>query len=274
MELPPWLAALGGMVGGGGIATAVWKFIEGRVKASDAREQMARDMLKAATDAERSGYQARIVVLENELRRKEAEHRECEESLKREIRQAARNYLIQPPDRLPETIPDPPYAEDENTGIHNVRRRETRKVIEEERKKRADSDPPTRESMDILIIDDEEAQARAIHQLVRRMSLPSNFKVEHTTDALQGRALLTLDPRVKVAIVDYLMPRIDGQAVIEEAMKHRPDLRGRIIIISGADSHYPPDIEKRLFEELGCLRLGKPFEMEQLEALIWSALQA
>lgn len=119
--------------------------------------------------------------------------------------------------------------------------------------------------MDLLIVDDDAMALAAIHRLLLDI-VPAHWSIAPVSDALAGRSLLTLDPRIKVAIIDYLMPRLDGLALVEDALKYRPELRGKIIITSGAA--IPEDIEQRLFEELGCIRLDKPVDADALELVI------
>jgi len=120
--------------------------------------------------------------------------------------------------------------------------------------------------VEVLVIDDVEAVASALHRLIRKI-VPSGWEVFHTTDPVEARSLLVLDPRIRIAVVDILMPGLAGDALIEDAIRHRPDLRGRILVSSGID--YPPYLAERLFGELGCLRLDKPIEFEALESLVF-----
>lgn len=79
-----------------------------------------------------------------------------------------------------------------------------------------------------------------------------------------------MDEDVALCFVDLVMPNLRGEQLIEEALRKRPSLRGCIVVCSGL----PPadETERRLFGELGCLRLDKPFLLEQLERLVWKFL--
>lgn len=123
--------------------------------------------------------------------------------------------------------------------------------------------------MDALIIDDEIHGARAMKSALSAI-LPIGWRVECVSDAVQGRAILTLDSRIRLAVVDYLMPRFDGLRLVSDVLELRPELQGRIIISSGAQ--YPADIAHRLFEELGCLRCDKPVDLDLLDRLVSQAI--
>ena len=86
--------------------------------------------------------------------------------------------------------------------------------------------------MDALVVDDNESLAKALEWALRRI-VPAGWDVRSTGDAVTGGALLILDPGIKVAVIDYLMPMRDGEHIVAEALKVRPQLRGKIIVCSG-----------------------------------------
>jgi CheY-like chemotaxis protein len=118
----------------------------------------------------------------------------------------------------------------------------------------------------ILVIDDDPIVATSIHRFLRQV-LPASWSVAQETDPRVGLSLAVIDQDVALCFVDLVMPGLDGQTLIEEALKKRPSLRGCIVVCTGL----PPDeeVERRLFVELGCLRLDKPFRLEDLERLVW-----
>ena len=119
---------------------------------------------------------------------------------------------------------------------------------------------------DAFVIDDYTPAARAMAVLLEQIC-PSNWSVGFTTSgpdaAAEGLSVLIGQPRLRLVVIDYLLPRFDGQDIIEMALRARPSLRGRIIVSSGWG--FPEDIQQRLFEELGCLRLDKPTDSELLK---------
>jgi CheY-like chemotaxis protein len=243
---------------------AMWKridFVERRERAeSEKRLKEERERC----DSHISAFEARLAKVE-----KHSE--DCEESLRREIRRGAE---LAWENRVPsEPLPEPEWSE--NTARHNVRQLIEQQVRERalERYVKGESTPPKlqnpRAQVDLLIIDDEESSASSLHRVLRGM-VPNDWTIEHTTDPIVGRSLLVLDPRVKVAFVDYRMDGLNGEAVIREALGARPELRGKIILCSGMILDH--EQQRRMFGELGCLWLGKPFSLEELEHILWTAL--
>lgn len=120
--------------------------------------------------------------------------------------------------------------------------------------------------MDALVVDDTEGLAKALTWALKRI-VPPGWDVQSTGDAVTGGALLILDPGLKLAVIDYLLPVKDGHAIVTEAIAVRPQLRGKIIMCSGVE-HYPPEVEQRLFVELECRRLNKPIDFDMLERMV------
>lgn len=122
------------------------------------------------------------------------------------------------------------------------------------------------ENMDALVIDDNEAWAKAVLWALKRI-VPADWDVRSVNNARTGGYLLIMDRDLKLALVDYLMPIQLGDEIIEEAIAVRPKLRGKIIVCSGLDD-LPPEVEEKLFVTLGCKKLSKPVDFETLEKLV------
>lgn len=120
--------------------------------------------------------------------------------------------------------------------------------------------------MDALIADDNIALSKALGWALKRI-VPDGWDIRVTNDAVTAGYLLILDPGLKLAVLDYLMPIRDGEHIITEAMKVRPHLRGKIIVCSGLDD-FPEEVERHLFAELGCKRLRKPVDLELFERMV------
>lgn len=122
----------------------------------------------------------------------------------------------------------------------------------------------------VLVIDDEPIVAMSIHRFLRH-ALPSTWTVEEETDPRVGLSRVVLDYKIAFVFVDVLMPGLTGDALIEELLSRRPDLRGKIIVCTGALME--DAMAHRLFNELGCIRLDKPFRLESLEQVTWKLIE-
>jgi DNA-binding NtrC family response regulator len=91
------------------------------------------------------------------------------------------------------------------------------------------------------------------------------------TDAQTGLALLSFDRDVQICMVDILMPGMSGVDVIEQALKIRPAMRGRIIVTTGFALTEAE--QQHLLVELGCEYLEKPYAIDDLEELIWRLIE-
>lgn len=297
------LAALGGPTAVAGGALYAWRFFQSRVQAADDRIREADERANAAekrtaeaTAAQARALNERIEALEGEVKRRDviitetqAHERECQEALRREIRLSAKRYLTpyNPEEPPPDSIPPPDWVE--NTGVQVIRDEESQRVLQaakEEYTRRKSSGnmpavrPKQRSSpgvrsarMDVLIVDDEYSSARSMYRAVEHILHRwghKDWNIAVVTSAVDGRHLLVADPDMRAAIVDYLMPKLLGDRIIEEALEIRPELRGRIIVSSAAE--FPNDVAHKLFTELGCLRLDKPFQLEQLEHALRRAI--
>jgi DNA-binding response OmpR family regulator len=120
--------------------------------------------------------------------------------------------------------------------------------------------------MEALIAEDHESLAKALRWALQRI-LPSGWDVQTTGDGRTAEYILIMDPGLHLAVLDYLLPHADADRIVTEALKVRPHLRGKIIISSGVPD-FPDDVERRLFSELGCRRLDKPVDFDDLERLV------
>jgi CheY-like chemotaxis protein len=125
----------------------------------------------------------------------------------------------------------------------------------------------------ILVIDDEESFARAIHRVLRRV-LPDAWDVHWEPAASTGLSLLVLDGLVRLCFVDIQLATgpegMNGDELIEQALKLRPDMRGRIVVCSGR--FLDARLVARLFGELECVRLDKPVDFARLQSLVWAVV--
>lgn len=288
MDITNVVAAIGGS---GGIGLSVWTFVKERIKERDRRAEI-ESFEKRIEEAEKRAAEAvgrEIDSLKDRIKKLERDHADCEQLLRSEIRRSAQKALE--PRRADAPIPDqlPAPQEDwyENTGARVMWDEETQKVIHEAKEKEAQRkssssklaavkpprpNPPGEDLRPrAIIIDDEADFAKGMARHLANI-VPSGWKVELLSDARAGRIVLVMDSRVRFAIVDYLMPRFDGEAVITETLKNRPELKGKIIVMSGWA--LPTDVAHHLFDELHCLWLEKPIDPAKLQALVWQAIEA
>lgn len=122
-------------------------------------------------------------------------------------------------------------------------------------------DQPKRDK--VLIVDDDEAMARAIQRVVTRMKL----KNEIAFDGFEaGHRIHTFAP--SLLLLDLQMPGIDGYKIISKIRNTEKFNRIKIIVISGSDQ---TKLDKAI--ELGAdAYLAKPFANEKLQQLIESLL--
>ncbi len=121
----------------------------------------------------------------------------------------------------------------------------------------------------VLLVDDEPVLVRALVQYLSGV-LPAGWLVLAEPD---GEAALTMlqddiTRDIRVCIIDFHLRGISGAELIRRALPARPDLRGKLIVCSGS-SFLESD---PLFAELGCERLDKPFELEQLRLAVLRAI--
>lgn len=280
------VTVLTALTGSGGLGFSIWKFVKGRIEANDAKRKLEIEAFeRRIEDAEKRAADSvarEIQALKDRILKLEKDHADCEQLLRAEIRRSTRNALSprRPDDPIPNSLPPPDEEWYEHTDAQLMWDEETQKVIQEEKKKRS-SDPkrptiprPTPTSGDsrprAIVVDDHADQARALMRLLADV-VPRHWKVETLTDARAGRMVLVMDERVRLAIVDWVMPRFDGEAVITEALRQRPELRGKIIVTSGWP--IPDDVARHLFDELGCFWLEKPIEFKKLKDLVWKITQ-
>lgn len=281
MDLPSIIVAIGGS---GGVLAAVWAFVKERIEKRDiARKEESDAIERRISNAEKLAQDSvsrEITTFEIRVKKLEKDHADCESLLRTEMRRSATNALE--PRRADDPIPDqlpPPKEEwyDEHTGARIMWDEETQKVIraaKERRRRERDpkqlaaprvEDPHEDRRPRAIIVDDEVLYAQVLTRVLATI-VPSDWKVEMLTDARAGRVVLIMDARVRFAIVDYLMPRFDGEAIIADTLKQRPELRGKIIVMSGWA--LPKDVATHLFDKLGCLWLKKPIDPVQLRQLV------
>jgi DNA-binding response OmpR family regulator len=110
------------------------------------------------------------------------------------------------------------------------------------------------------VVDDDEALNRLICLFLER----NGFQVLSAADALQAMYLLEQHEDIRLAIVDLMLPHIDGIALVRQikARASRPDLP--VIMISASTDELK--IDQSLRSGVG-LFLEKPVDFDRLLAL-------
>lgn len=115
----------------------------------------------------------------------------------------------------------------------------------------------------LLVVDDEEV----ICQACRRVFSPQGFRVETTTDAIEGLSMAK-ERNYAVVLLDMKMPAMDGTEFLEELRKTKPDLP--VVIITG----YPSTQNAASARRLGATDyVTKPFAPEEITQAVHRLLR-
>jgi CheY-like chemotaxis protein len=106
----------------------------------------------------------------------------------------------------------------------------------------------------VLVADDEDA----IRKLVSRMLRRAGFDPVEASDGQY--AIERLDAGMFDAVVlDLMMPRVDGFAVVEHLIVTQPRMMEKTVVMTA----FPKAAAKQRLHHLCCI-ISKPFEMEEL----------
>ncbi len=124
-----------------------------------------------------------------------------------------------------------------------------------ERRSRRVSVPP---EWSVVVADDDDDVRGVVAAVFRALGI-------NVLEAQNGKAALdlALDPRVGLVVTDFRMPVMDGNQLIEEVLKARPDMK---IVCITASSWHPSR------EDIPILR--KPFRVQELMDLGLKSLEA
>ena len=118
----------------------------------------------------------------------------------------------------------------------------------------------------MLVVDDESAVRQTAAALCRSLGLD----VIEAADGHEALRKLEKNPGVRLVLLDWTMPRLDGAATAAEIRRKRPGLP--VVVMSG---YSESDLQGQM-EALGVGRLGaflkKPFSLDQLTAALREAL--
>jgi DNA-binding NtrC family response regulator len=113
----------------------------------------------------------------------------------------------------------------------------------------------------ILVVDDD----KAITNSLRKFLDGEGHRVVVASDGLEALAILN-DLTVDVAIVDIVMPTVDGFTLMRRMQKDQPQVR--LVVMSGFD-----DVMDLAERELGVsISINKPFTLEEVKDVVDRAL--
>jgi DNA-binding response OmpR family regulator len=115
-----------------------------------------------------------------------------------------------------------------------------------------------RSSGDVLIIEDEEP----VREMVTRMVRTFGFAPHPVSDGANAVATFRANPkRWELAVVDLVMPGMDGEQTLRELRLIQEDVR--VLLISG---YAEGDVLSRVQGDSRVVFLAKPFKREAFEA--------
>lgn len=116
-----------------------------------------------------------------------------------------------------------------------------------------------------LVVEDSVAMRQRLAAL---LSL-SGFKVMAASDGVSGLELMRAHPGIRLVVVDYALPRMDGIEMVRELRRHHPREDLAIIGLSGkAGADGQGSLSARFLKSGANDFLIKPFEREELDCRI------
>jgi CheY-like chemotaxis protein/anti-sigma regulatory factor (Ser/Thr protein kinase) len=115
----------------------------------------------------------------------------------------------------------------------------------------------------ILVVDDDPA----LHQVLESALTSDGHSLLHTTDAKKGLEMLEHE-HVDLALIDYVMPEMDGFEFLDRLRRGHPHLKAIMITAYGT-----PEAVLNALRKQVCDFLVKPFSLADLRAAISSALE-
>ena len=111
----------------------------------------------------------------------------------------------------------------------------------------------------VLVVDDNEATCTLITALLHR-----DFVVETANDGMSAIAKLK-SRQYSAILLDLLMPRVDGYAVLDFLRAERPDFLDRTIVVTASlAAKEMQRVRKYEIREV----MAKPFEVDVLQSLV------
>jgi DNA-binding response OmpR family regulator len=115
----------------------------------------------------------------------------------------------------------------------------------------------------ILLVDDDPE----LHDLIGFAIEREGYELLHAMDAFEGLDIIARQ-KVDLALLDVMMPKMDGLAMLSRLREHNNDLR--VIIMTALTT---PETAISALRDQACDFLYKPFEVQQLISAINSAFE-
>lgn len=115
----------------------------------------------------------------------------------------------------------------------------------------------------VLVVDDDPA----LHQVIESALVREGYELLHATDGEKGMELLKVEG-VDLAIIDYVMPGMDGLAFLERARHWQPELKAIMITDFGT-----PEAVIGALRQKVCDFLVKPFSAMDIRMAARAALE-
>jgi CheY-like chemotaxis protein len=126
-----------------------------------------------------------------------------------------------------------------------------------------------RQKPPVLVVDDNEEICAAIRMLLQ----DDGYEVLWTFDGASALNILRSTEQGFVVLLDYLMPEVSGDAVLETVATD-PNLKRRhTFILMTAMARTLPAKMRRLLQTLAVPIVHKPFDIDDLAAMVGQAAQ-
>jgi len=115
----------------------------------------------------------------------------------------------------------------------------------------------------ILLVDDDPV----LHQLIEGALTGDGHTLLHTTDPQKGLEIVAREP-VDLALIDYVMPEMDGFEFLDKLRRAHPKLKAIMITAYGTPSAVLNALRKQV-----CDFLVKPFSLADLRSAVSTVLE-
>ncbi|MEO6726969.1 MAG: response regulator [Blastocatellia bacterium] len=114
----------------------------------------------------------------------------------------------------------------------------------------------------ILVVDDDSA----LHELIETALTSEGHTLRHAFSGREGMEMLARE-KFDLALIDYVMPGMDGGEFLEQLRRDYPDLRAMMLTAFGTPEAVLSAMRRRV-----CDFIIKPFSMADLKASVHTAL--